>query len=80
MDTIDGPNERANWLQFLGKMFPTAGEDWLEEACDRLMRTFGTKPETHEMGSPEYVVRLIRLRDSVNALPPDAGNVLMNGG
>ena len=72
-------DEWNQWAKFYGRMFPTAGEAWIREMCTRMIRTLAFDGATQEMGGVEYFARVMRLRDAINALPPDANNVLMRG-
>ena len=72
--------EHGDWQRmasYFGKMFPTANKAWIEQMCRRMCRTLGYQGSTREMNGIEYCARLEQLLDSINNLPPDINNKLM---
>lgn len=71
--------EWERWARYFGKMFPTASPQWIEQMCQRIVRTLGYNSPVRTMEREDYLARLRQLRDAINFLPPDSGNKLMGG-
>jgi hypothetical protein len=73
-------DEWNQWLEYFGKLYPTAKREWLTRMAYRMVRTLGFSGVTHILTPAERKLRLVELKEGLDNIPPDPNNLLMQGG
>jgi len=72
-------DEWNHWIEYFGKIYPTASRGWLTRMADRMVRTLGFSGLARTMTPAERKLRLTELKEGLDKMPPDPDNKLMQG-